>query len=55
MKYKIIQGDTPEELEDRVNMGVEVDGYIPLGGVCGYENVHGRLLQAMVKEEDDPR
>lgn len=52
MKYKIIQGDTPEQLEDRVNRSIVIDGFRPLGGVCGYENTHGRLLQAMIKEEE---
>lgn len=52
MKYKIIQGDTPEQLEDKVNRSIEVDNFEPLGGVCGYENIHGRLLQAMIKEKE---
>lgn len=50
MEYIIIEGDTPEQLEDRVNRSIEIDGFKPLGGVCGYENIHGRLLQAMIKE-----
>lgn len=50
MEYKIIQGDTPEQLEERVNMSIKMYRFRPLGGVCGFENVHGRLLQAMIKE-----
>lgn len=50
MEYKIIQGDTPEQLEDEVNKIIRMYGFRPLGGVCGFENVHGRLLQAMIKE-----
>jgi hypothetical protein len=50
MEYKIIQGNTPEQLEDEVNKSIKIDGFRPLGGVCGFENVHGRLLQAMIKE-----
>lgn len=48
MQYKIIQGNDVEQLEDKVNMAI-LNGFKLLGGVCGYENVHGRLLQAMLK------
>lgn len=51
MEYKIIEGNDAEQLEDRVNRAIAFDGFKPLGGVCGFENVHGRLLQAMIKEE----
>lgn len=40
-----------EELEDKVNFEIQNYGFKPLGGVCGYENVSGRLLQAMIKDE----
>lgn len=49
MEYKIVQGDDAEQLEDKVNRAIAFDGFKPLGGVCGYENVSGRLLQAMIK------
>lgn len=52
MEYKIIEGNDAEQLEDRVNRAIAFDGFKPLGGVCGFENVHGRLLQAMIKEEE---
>lgn len=48
MEYKIVQGDDAEQLEHKVNMAI-LNGFIPVGGVCGYESVHGRLLQAMLK------
>ena len=52
MEYKIIQGYTPEQLENEVNRSIKIDGFRPLGGVCGYENIHGGLLQAMRKDKD---
>lgn len=51
MEYKIIQGKDAEELEHKVNMAI-LNGFKPLGGVCGYENVSGRLLQAMTKGDE---
>lgn len=51
MKYKIVFGKTFEELENKVNFEMQNYGFKPLGGVCGYENVSGRLLQAMIKDE----
>lgn len=51
MKYKIVFGNTFEELENKVNFEIQSYGFKPLGGVCGYENVSGRLLQAMIKDE----
>lgn len=51
MKYKIVFGNTFEELENKVNFEIQNYGFKPLGGVCGYENVNGRLLQSMIKDE----
>lgn len=51
MKYKIVFGKNFEELENKVNFEIQYHGFKPLGGVCGYENVSGRLLQAMIKDE----
>lgn len=51
MKYKIVFGNTFKELENNVNYEIRNCGFKPLGGVCGYENVSGRLLQAMINDE----
>lgn len=51
MEYKIVFGNNFKELENKVNFEIQYHGFKPFGGICGYENVSGRLLQAMIKDE----
>ena len=47
MKYKAVIGDDFYDLEKKVNKLI-LEGYVPIGGICKYENF-GQCLQAMIK------